>query len=80
MTREPIILSKLEDLGLGNCQMGYPHVKRQTIEVEITKILLHKGAQFTYGIKAPKFEVSVGLVYENFVCEGTAQRVEFLWR
>ena len=80
MTREPIILLKLEDLGLGNCEMGYPYVKRQTIDVEITKILLHKGAQYTYLNEAPKIELTVGLVYENFVCEGSAQRVEFLWR
>ena len=45
MTREPIILLKLEDLGLGNCEAGYPFVKRQTIDVEITKVFhicIHK--------------------------------------
>ena len=81
MTSDPIILLKLEDLGLANCQMGYPTVKRTIIDVDITKLIFFTGAGSTWYTAAPaNVELSVGLVYENHVLEGNTNRVEFLWR
>ena len=83
MTTDPIILLKLEDLGLANCQMGYPTVKRTVIDVDITKLMFYTGAGtawYAEGNATPKVELSVGLVYENHVLEGNTNRVEFLWR
>ena len=86
MTSEPIVLLKLEDLGLANCQMGYPMVKRTLIEVEITKVMFTAAVGSTWyedpgrDTFNPKVELSVGLVYENHVLEGNTNRVEFLWR
>ena len=83
MTSDPIILLKLEDLGLANCQMGYPMVKRTVIDIEITKLMFFTGAGSTWyaeGANTPNVELSIGLVYENHVLEGNTNRVEFLWR
>ena len=84
MTSDPILLLKLEDLGLANCQMGYPMVKRMKIEVDITKLMFFTGAGSTWYAEdatgAPNVELSVGLVYENHLLEGNNNRVEFLWR
>ena len=83
MTSDPIILLKLEDLGLANCGMGYPMVKRTVIDVDITKLVFFTGAGSTWyaeGDASPNVELSVGLVYENHVLEGNTNRVEFLWR
>ena len=81
MTSDPIILLKLEDLGLANCQMGYPTVKRTIIDVDITKLIFFTGAGSTWYTAGPaNVELSVGLVYENHVLEGNTNRVEFLWR
>ena len=84
MTTDPIVFLKLEDLGLANCQMGYPHPKRTIIDIDVTKIMFAAGIGSTYYTihqdYAPKVELSVGLVYENHLLEGNTNRVEFLWR
>ena len=85
MTSDPIVLLKLEDLGLANCQMGYPAAKRMILEFEVTKVMFPAAIGSTWYSdpfleRNPTVEFSVGMVYENHVLEGNTNRVEFLWR
>ena len=83
MKYDPIVLLKLEDLGLATESVGYPSAKRLELEVEIKQIVLPRHYNFrayTYGQPPPPMRAYAAFVYENHVLEGNNNRMDFVWK
>ena len=83
MQYDPIVLLRLEDLGLGTENEGYPNVKRLEMEVEIDQIILprYHGKQFVAaGNTEAKIRAVCALVYENYSLQGTNNNLDFYWK
>ena len=83
MKYDPIVLLKLEDLGLASESVGYPSAKRLEMEVEIKQIVLprHYGFRsFVADQAAPPMRAYAAFVYENHVLEGNNNRMDFVWK
>ena len=82
MRHDPIVFLKLEDVGIGADVAGYPESRRVEFDIEITNYVLPTDfREMTYYRNGqPEFELTVGMVYENHVCEGTNDRMEFRWK
>jgi hypothetical protein len=83
MKYDPIVLLKLEDLGLATESVGYPSAKRLELEVEIKQIVLprhYNWRSYTYGQPAPPMRAYAAFVYENHVLEGNNNRMDFVWK
>ena len=83
MKYDPIVLLKLEDLGLATESVGYPSAKRLELEVEIKQIVLPRHYNFrsyTPLQPAPPMRAYVTFVYENHVLEGNNNRLDFVWK
>ena len=78
MRYDPIVLLRLEDLGLATESVGYPHKKRLEMEVEVKQIILPKYAyQEVAGGNGYKVNLTCSLIYENHCLQGTANHAEF---
>ena len=83
MNIEPIVLLKLEDLGLATESVGYPYAKRLEMEVRIKQLILpvHWNQRYrTAGQPAPPMRAFAAFVYENHVLEGNNNRMDFVWK
>ena len=83
MQFDPIVLLKLEDLGLATESVGYPQAKRLELTVEIKQIVLprHYNLRFIRpGQDAPPMRAYCAFVYENHVLEGNNNRLDFVWK
>jgi hypothetical protein len=83
MNLEPIVLLKLEDLGLATESVGYPSNKRLEMEVVIKQLVLpaHWNQRYrTAGQPAPPMRAYAAFVYENHVLEGNNNRMDFVWK
>ena len=83
MKYDPIVLLKLEDLGLATESVGYPSAKRLELEVEIKQIVLPRHYNFrsyTELQPAPPMRAYAAFVYENHVLEGNNNRFDFVWK
>ena len=83
MGYDPIVLLKLEDLGLGTEDLGYPNPKRLEMEIEVNQIILPRWYAKQYiaaGNTTAKIKVVAALVYENFCLQGTNNNLDFVWK
>ena len=88
MSYDPIILLKLEDLGLATEDMGYPNAKRLELEIEINSIVLPRNFKYRFPpvggavMKQPNPPMTAhcSFIYENHVLEGTNNRLDFVWK
>jgi hypothetical protein len=83
MNIEPIVLLKLEDLGLATESVGYPYAKRLEMEVRIKQLILpvHWNQRYrTADQPAPPMRAFAAFVYENHVLEGNNNRLDFVWK
>ena len=86
MKYDPIVLLKLEDLGLATELQGYPNSKRLEMEVEIRQILMPNnwGAQYDRvanpDLPNPEITANVVFIYENHVLEGSNGSCNFVWK
>ena len=78
MSFDPIVLLKLEDLGLATESVGYPNIKRLEMEFDIKQILVPYRAHLSHDIL--QLNAYVCFVYENHVLEGNNNRMEFVWK
>ena len=91
MSYDPIVLLKLEDIGLATEDTGYPSDKRLELEVEINSIILSRNYIFRYPLfndangdavqqPNPPMTAHCSFIYENHVLEGTNNRLDFVWK
>lgn len=88
MKYDPIVLLKLEDLGLGTESIGYPNSKRLEMEVVINQIMLPHGWALQYApnlpivnnLPKPQITANVVFIYENHILEGTNGSCNFVWK
>ena len=83
MQYDPIVLLKLEGLGLATESVGYPQAKRLEMSVEIKQIILPKHYHYRYSAPdqpAPPMRAYCAFVYENHVLEGNNNRLDFVWK
>ena len=82
MKYDPIVLLKLEDIGLGTELQGYPYAKRIEMEVEIKTIKLphHYADRHIDPDKIPNIDARVVFIYENYVLEGNNGQCKFVWK
>ena len=84
MAYDPIVLLKLEDLGLCTESVGYPLAKRLEMEIEIRQIMLpaNWGNLYEDRDEFPNFKMTARAVfiYENHVLEGSNGSCNFVWK
>ena len=83
MKYDPIVLLKLEDIGLGTELTGYPLSKRIEMEIDITQIKLPHSYGFRFAgpdLPIPNIEANVVFIYENHVLEGSNGQCKFVWK
>ena len=83
MAYDPIVLLRLEDLGLATETVGYPNAKRLEMEVVISQIMLpHAFSERFRGLQnaPPKITATAVFIYENHVLEGSNGNCQFLWK
>ena len=92
MSYDPIVLLKLEDIGLATEDLGYPNAKRLELEIEINSIILPRNYMFRFPDNLPlvggnphyqpnpPMTARCSFIYENHVLEGTNNRLDFVWK
>ena len=86
MKFDPIVLLKLEDLGLATELQGYPNSKRLEMEVEIRQVMMPRNWGALYdrvdfgGLPNPEITANVVFIYENHVLEGSNGSCNFVWK
>lgn len=83
MKYDPIVLLKLEDLGLGTELQGYPNAKRIEMEVDIRQIKLPHNYIDRFkqpDMPLPNIDARVVFIYENYVLEGNNGQCKFVWK
>ena len=83
MKYDPIVLLRLEDLGLATETMGYPNSKRLELEVEIKQLMMPNNYDKRFykpDLPAPKITAHAVLIYENHVLEGSNGACDFVWK